>query len=79
MNKDYLILGDALYESDKGYNVSLMHDEIALFKGLEFEHVLISHDSRIYDKDTVMKFLQRIYSMHKPGESYIPRESYKGI
>ena len=47
-------MGDSFYCSKKGYNVSLLHDEIALLERLSFSKVLLSHDDKIYTREEIL-------------------------
>lgn len=71
MNGEYLILGDSVYGSAKGYNVSLLGDEIALLQSTDFTNALMSHDNVFYRKNQVLERLKTIYSHRQKNENFI--------
>ena len=71
VNGEYLILGDSVYGSAKGYNVSLLGDEIALLQSTDFTNALMSHDNVFYNKNQVLERLKTIYSHRQKNENFI--------
>ena len=71
VDNEYLLIGDGYYCSSKGYNVSLLHDEIKTLKGMSFTKVIKSHDEKIYDRDEVIAELENIYARNEKGNPYI--------
>ena len=65
------MIGDGYYCSTKGYNVSLLYDEIKTLKGMSFAKVIKSHDEKIYDRDEVIAELEKIYARNEKGNPYI--------
>ena len=74
VNGEYLFLGDAFYSTMKGYNVSLLHDEIALLESIPFTKAVFSHDNSIYDRDYVLSSLKEIFSKRQKDNPYISNE-----
>jgi glyoxylase-like metal-dependent hydrolase (beta-lactamase superfamily II) len=72
VNDEYLILGDSFYTNKNGYNVSLLHDEIALLEQLNFCHVLLSHDREPHSKEEILETLKSYYGKRKKNNPYIP-------
>jgi glyoxylase-like metal-dependent hydrolase (beta-lactamase superfamily II) len=67
----YLLVGDSIYCSSKGYNVSLLHDEIDFLKNLDFRYLLMSHDNTVYEKAEILERLQRYYGQRGKDDPYI--------
>lgn len=72
VDDEYLFLGDGFYGSAKGYNVSLLSDEIRTLKGLSFTKVIMSHDEKIYSRDEVISELEGFYAKRTKDSPYIP-------
>ena len=68
---EYLFLGDSFYCSSKGYNVSLLFDEIRLLKDLKYNKVIMSHDDKIYSKEEIVSELESIYLRKEKNNPYI--------
>ncbi|WP_026653646.1 MBL fold metallo-hydrolase [Butyrivibrio proteoclasticus] len=71
VNDEYLILGDSYYCSAKGYNVSLLHDEIRLLKEISFDRVIMSHSEEIRGRDEVIAELESYYDRREKNSPYI--------
>lgn len=71
VDDEYLLMGDAFYCSAKGYNVSLLAEEIRCLKKLVFSKMIMSHDEKNYTKDEVLSELERIYERRVPGNPLI--------
>ena len=71
VNDEYLFIGDSYYCSAKGYNVSLLHDEIEFLRDLDFTKVICSHEEKIHTKEEVIKELEECYSKREAGNPYI--------
>lgn len=71
IDNEYLFLGDAFYCSIKGYNVSLLYDEIQTLKGLSFTKAVMSHDEKIYSRDEIISRLESIYAKKDKSSPYI--------
>ena len=71
VDDEYLLIGDAFYCSAKGYNVSLLSDEIRALKALSFTKVIMSHDEKIYSRDEVISQLEEIYGRRQKDNPYI--------
>ncbi|SFC43745.1 MBL fold metallo-hydrolase [Butyrivibrio sp. YAB3001] len=71
VNDEYLVLGDSFYCSKRGYNVSLLHDEIAVLEEFSFSKVLLSHDEKIYAREEILSELKYIYKNREKGNPYI--------
>ena len=71
INDKYLLLGDSIGSNIKGYNVSLLYDEIKSLEEYKYEYVLLSHKNKIYKKDAVIIFLKNIYNKKEKGNPYI--------
>ena len=69
---EYLILGDGFYSSAKGYNVSLLADQIRVLKALSFTKVIMSHGEKIYSRDEVIAELEGYYAKRTKDSPYIP-------
>ena len=74
VNNEYLFLGDAFYSTMKGYNVSLLHDEIALLESIPFSKAVFSHDNSIYDRDYVIGSLKEIFGKRQKDNPYISND-----
>ena len=74
VNDEYLFLGDAFYSSIKGYNVSLLHDEISLLDSLAFDKAILSHDITIYDRDYILGNLKEIFALRQKNQPFISNE-----
>ncbi len=72
VNSEYLIMGDAFYSNVKGYNVSLLSDEIRLLKSIDHRYVLLSHKSKIHDREEITGLLEKTYMLRKKDEPFIP-------
>ncbi|MCR4782634.1 MAG: MBL fold metallo-hydrolase [Lachnospiraceae bacterium] len=71
VNNKWLFLGDSFYASAKGFNVSLLHDEIEFLEKEPFSHALVSHDNTIYSKEQIINTLKYFYSKRIKNEPYI--------
>ena len=71
VNDEYLFLGDSFYCSIKGYNVSLLHDEIEFLKSVDFSKAIFSHEEKIHTKDEVIRELEECFSKREAGNPYI--------
>ncbi len=72
IDRDILIMGDSCYgHNEKGYNVSLLYDQIRLLKELEFTTAVMSHDERRHSKKKVIRLLEMYYSKRVQGQDYI--------
>ena len=71
INDKWLLLGDSFYCSTKGYNVSLLHDEIEFIKKEPFEKALCSHDNTVYTKGKILETLEFFYSKKEKGAAHI--------
>jgi glyoxylase-like metal-dependent hydrolase (beta-lactamase superfamily II) len=67
----YLFLGDSFYSSAKGYNVSLLFDEIKTLKEMSFSKVIMSHDEKIYSREEVMGELENYYEKRQKNHPFI--------
>ncbi|SDB42058.1 MBL fold metallo-hydrolase [Butyrivibrio sp. INlla16] len=74
VNDEYLFLGDSFYSSTKGYNVSLLHDEIALLESITFSKAVLSHDNTIHDRDYVLGNLKEIFALRQKSQPFISNE-----
>ena len=74
VNDEYLFLGDAFYSSIKGYNVSLLHDEIALLDSLAFNKAFLSHDTTVHERDYILGNLKEIFALRQKNQSFISNE-----
>ncbi len=72
VNDEYLMLGDAFYSNVKGYNVSLLSEEIKLLKGLDFRYVLMSHKDKPHEKDEIISILEKVFQSREKDNPYIP-------
>ncbi|MBR1861855.1 MAG: MBL fold metallo-hydrolase [Lachnospiraceae bacterium] len=72
VDEEYLILGDAFYSNVKGYNVSLLGEEIRLLESLRFDKVLMSHKERPHSREEVFSVLNKIFSQREKEKPYIP-------
>ncbi|MCR5556169.1 MAG: MBL fold metallo-hydrolase [Butyrivibrio sp.] len=72
VDDEYLILGDGYYSSAKGYNVSLLSEEIKTLKALSFTRVIMSHDETVYSRDEVIAELESYYAKRTKDSPYIP-------
>ena len=72
VNDEYLILGDAFYSNIKGYNVSLLSEEIKLLKELDYKYVLMSHKDKAHEKDEIISILEKIYLKREKDNPFIP-------
>ena len=68
---EYLLIGDGYYCSSKGYNVSLLHDEISVLKSLDFTKVIMSHDEKVYSKEEILSELEAIYAKKDKSSPFI--------
>ncbi len=71
INREILLMGDSYYNCQKGYNVSLLYDQIRLLKELEFETAIMSHDERHHSKRKIIRLLESYYACRKQGEDYV--------
>ncbi len=71
VDDEYLIIGDGYYCSSKGYNVSLLAEQIRCLKDLSFTKVIMSHEEKIYSKDEVIASLEEIYGQRTKDCPYI--------
>ena len=71
VDNTWLFLGDSYYCSAKGYNVSLLHDEINFLENEIFEYAIMSHDDTKYTKEQILNKLKEIYSRRDKNEPYI--------
>jgi glyoxylase-like metal-dependent hydrolase (beta-lactamase superfamily II) len=71
VNDEYLLIGDAFYCSAKGYNVSLLADEIRCLKELSFTKVIMSHDEKIYSREESISELEGIYGRRSKDDPYV--------
>ena len=72
IDRDILIMGDSFYgHNDKGYNVSLLYDQIRVLNDLEFNTAVMSHDERRHSKKKVIRLLEMYYSRRVQGQDYI--------
>ena len=74
VNDEYLFLGDSFYSNVKGYNVSLLHGEIALLERTAFDKAVLSHDNTIYDRDYILGNLKEIFALRQKNEPFISNE-----
>ena len=72
VDDEYLLLGDGFYCSAKGYNVSLLSEEIKALKALSFTKVIMSHDETVYSRDDVMAQLEGFYAKRTKDSPFIP-------
>ena len=72
VNDEYLILGDAFYSNIKGYNVSLLSEEIKLLKELKYSYVLMSHKDKAHGKEEIISILEKIYNKREKDNPFIP-------
>lgn len=72
VNGEYAFVGDALYPSDKGYNVSLLYETITALKAISAPYLLVSHERGfVRPKAEAIQKLESICRMRRPGENYI--------
>lgn len=71
VNDEYLFIGDSYYCSAKGYNVSLLHDEIEFLRNLVFTKAICSHEEVIHTKEEILSELEECYSKRETGNPYI--------
>ena len=71
VNDEYLIIGDAFYSNVKGYNVSLLSEEIKLLKELDFRYVLMSHKDKLHEKDEIISILEKVFKKREKDNPYI--------
>jgi len=72
VNDEYLIMGDAFYSNIKGYNVSLLSEEIRLLKELKYSYVLMSHKEKAHEKEEIISILEKIYRNREKDNPFIP-------
>ena len=58
VNNEYLIMGDSYYSNIKGYNLSLLHDEISLLRKLDFKYAFMSHDNEPHNREEIIAGLE---------------------
>ena len=72
LDHEILLMGDSFYgHNDKGYNVSLLYDQIKTLKELEFTWAYMSHDERRHSKTKIIRLLEMFYSKREQGKDYI--------
>ena len=71
INDEYLFMGDSFYCSQRGHNVSLLHDEISTLENISFQKAILSHDNTIHDRDEIIGTLKDIFSKRNKNEPYI--------
>ena len=79
VNRKVVLLGDGCYCNIKGYNVSLLHDTLAVLKAAEFETAIKSHESKTYTREELINELETIYSLKEKNEPYISLAKLKGV
>jgi len=79
VNNDAILLGDGCYCNNKGYNVSLLHDTLAVLKPATFKTAIKSHESKTYTKEELINELETIYSLKEKGNPYISLDKLKGV
>jgi glyoxylase-like metal-dependent hydrolase (beta-lactamase superfamily II) len=70
-DEEYLFLGDSFYSSAKGYNVSLLYDEIRILKEMSFTKVIMSHDEKIYSREEIIGELESYYEKREKNNPFI--------
>ncbi len=70
-DREFLFLGDSFYSSAKGYNVSLLYDEIKTLKEVSFTKVIMSHDEKIYSRDEIIGELESYYAKREKSNPFI--------
>lgn len=77
INNEILLVGDGLYASKDGYNVSLLHDSIRVLKSINTKYVIMSHTNGEMNKiENVISDLENIYSKKEKGVPYIKVNDY---
>ncbi len=77
LNNEVTLLGDAIYESSKGYNVSLLYNLIKELKKIETKYFIISHKVRLIKKDVLILYLENLLSKQNKNEDYIKVEAHE--
>ncbi len=68
INNEVTLLGDAIYESSKGYNISKLYNLIACLKKINTKYFIISHKVRLIKKDVLILYLEDLLSKQKKIE-----------
>lgn len=76
VNHKYTFIGDAIYAKqigkDRGYNVSILAEQIRILKEIDTEYFCVSHKKKyVVTKKIIIDFLESIYAKRKQGEAYI--------
>ena len=61
VNDEYLFMGDSFYCSQKGYNASILSEQIRCLKSISFTKVVLSHDEKVYTRDEIISELEAFY------------------
>lgn len=76
LDHDILLMGDSFYgHIDRGYNVSLLYDQMKAIRELEFTTAIMSHDTRTHSKKKLIRLLEMYYSRRVPGRDYIEQDN----
>lgn len=75
LNNEITLLGDAIYQSSRGYNVSLLYNLIKELKSIETKYFIISHKVRLIKKDVLILYLENLLSKKQKNEDYIKVET----
>ncbi len=71
LNSYITLLGDAIYESSKGYNVSLLYNLIKELEQIDTHYFIISHKVRLIKKDVLILYLENLLSKKQKNQDYI--------
>lgn len=71
INNEVTLLGDAIYESSRGYNVSKLYNLINYLKKINTKYFILSHKVRLIKKDVLILYLEDLLSRQKKNEIYI--------
>lgn len=76
INKDYFLVGDSLYckhiDGHVVYNQQLLRDQIKLFKSINAQKFIVSHDEKfVCDKEEVITKLEKILTYAVKDNAYI--------
>lgn len=71
INNEVTLLGDAIYESSRGYNVSKLYNLVNDLKKINTKYFILSHKVRLIKKDVLVLYLEDLLSRQKKNENYI--------
>lgn len=72
----FAFLGDAIFPTHRNghhcYNATLLKEEIEVLKACDVKYFVLAHnDEFIYEKEDIIKRLERVYSLRSPQKAYI--------